>query len=77
MQSDEYNFIYNDGTFQIEYEEPEKSEPYYKILKDYRLEASFKDKKESFLYVGWRNTRALKETKASELKDLKDLKESL
>lgn len=74
----EYNFIYNDGDFQIQEEEilgqtdKPTGKKYYRVDKNYHLEASFKDKKEALLYVGWRNTRALKE-----LKDLKDTKESL
>lgn len=59
------NFIYNDGTFQIIEEEPVKSEKYYAVHENYKLIASFKDLKESLLYVGWRNTRAIKEAKES------------
>lgn len=63
MQKDEYNFIYNDGDYQILEEEvlsrtkDEERElrKYYAVHKNYKHIASFKDKKESLLWVGWKN----------------------
>jgi hypothetical protein len=52
---DEYRFIYNDGTYQILEEEPTASEIYYEVDKNYKQVAAFKDKKEAFLWVGWKN----------------------
>lgn len=74
MQKDDYNFIYNDGDFQIREEEVvteatdfqsrslEGPNKYYQVDKNYKHIASFKEKKEALLYVGWRNTRILKES---------------
>lgn len=82
MQSNfEYNFVYNDGDWQILEEEilkgDKSTEKYFQVLKDYSLIASFKDKKEALLWVGWRNTRVLKDIKDKALSDKELPKESL
>lgn len=76
----EYNFIYNDGEYQIQEEEihgdgEEAGKKYYAVDKNYKHIASFKDKKESLLYIGWRNTRALKDNLKSSLSTVGDLNE--
>lgn len=66
----EYNFIYNDGDYQIREEEILNEDKnadamvrkYYQVDKNYHLIASFKDKKEAFLWVGWKSQRDLKDS---------------
>lgn len=60
MDDGGYNFIYNDGDYQILVEEivdAEEDRSYYAVHKNYKLVASFKDKKEALLWVGWLNRR--------------------